>query len=78
MVTGSLANGSNVLPAGTTLADIIWVRPAPSQPAAARTVKVAGSKPGTSYIVTITGLAKACSCPGYGFRRTCKHLALAK
>ena len=41
-----------------------------------RVVKVDGSN-GKQYLVTIQGKVKSCNCTGYGFRRTCKHLALA-
>mgnify|MGYP000869372331 FL=1 len=42
----------------------------------ASVVIVQGSKPGTSYTVTIDrdGKATKCTCPGFGFRRTCKHI----
>jgi hypothetical protein len=64
-----------IVPEGTTLADLEWVKPKAQPIPASRTVTVAGSKPGTSYTVTVTGLAKRCSCPSYSYRRTCKHLA---
>ena len=41
-----------------------------------KVVKVDGSN-GKQYLVTIQGKVKSCNCTGYGFRRTCKHLALA-
>ena len=41
-----------------------------------RTVTVAGSK-GESYIVTITPRGKTCTCQGFGFRHTCKHVLAA-
>ena len=42
------------------------------------TVKqVPGSKPGTSYSVTKTGNTTTCSCVGFQYRRTCKHIAIA-
>lgn len=34
---------------------------------------VAGSK-GSSYTVTITPKGRTCTCPGFGFRNTCKHI----
>lgn len=43
-----------------------------------QTWTVDGSKPGTKYTVTKQGNKVTCSCPGYGFRRTCKHVAIAK
>jgi len=39
------------------------------------TMTVQGSK-GNTYIVTKEGNKKSCTCPGFGFRRTCKHLDL--
>ena len=34
---------------------------------------VSGSK-GSTYSVTIDGKQRSCTCPGYGFRRDCKHI----
>ncbi len=39
------------------------------------TITVQGSK-GNTYIVTKEGDRKSCTCPGFGFRRTCKHLEM--
>lgn len=39
-------------------------------------ITVQGSK-GNTYIVTKEGTKKSCTCPGFSFRRTCKHLELA-
>lgn len=75
MVTGSLANGSNIVPAGTTLADLIWVQARPVVTAApSQQYTVAGSAPGVTYTVTVTGAVRRCTCPNYSYRRTCKHL----
>lgn len=38
-------------------------------------ITVQGSK-GNTYIVTSENGKKTCTCPGFGFRRTCKHLEL--
>lgn len=38
-----------------------------------KTFGVKGSK-GDTYIVTIDGKNKNCTCAGFGFRRTCKHI----
>jgi plasmid maintenance system killer protein len=38
-----------------------------------RIYKVNGSK-GNVYTVTINGKYKNCTCPGFGFRRSCKHI----
>jgi hypothetical protein len=46
-----------------------------NKPQAPKTVKVAGSKPGVFYTLTIKADgSKGCSCPGYGFRGTCRHI----
>ena len=37
--------------------------------------QVAGSK-GASYTVTITPKGRTCTCPGFGFRNTCKHVTV--
>jgi hypothetical protein len=42
-------------------------------PAVPKYVKVKGSK-GNEYTLTITEDRIACSCPGFGFRHTCKHV----
>ena len=39
-----------------------------------RVVRVNGSN-GKEYLVTVQGKVKSCSCTGFSFRRTCKHLA---
>lgn len=39
-------------------------------------ITVQGSK-GNTYVVTKEGNKKSCTCPGFSFRRTCKHLELA-
>ena len=54
-------------------------KPVEAQPAGSnqpRVVRVEGSN-GKEYLVTVQGKVKSCNCTGYGFRRTCKHLALA-
>jgi len=38
-----------------------------------KTITVPGSK-GSSYVVTIDGHKKTCTCPGFSFRRNCKHI----
>lgn len=39
-----------------------------------RTVSISGSK-GSQYVVTIKdGAAISCTCPGFTFRKTCRHL----
>lgn len=41
------------------------------------TWKATGSK-GKTYIVTFDSGSWSCTCPGYGFRRRCKHVDLIK
>ena len=41
-----------------------------------KTLVVEGSKPGVTYTVTKVGNKVSCSCPGYGFRKTCKHCGM--
>jgi len=41
-----------------------------------KTVTVEGSK-GQKYVVTITPEGKTCTCPGFGFRHSCKHVLAA-
>lgn len=43
---------------------------------AARTLRVRGSK-GNEYVVTL-GPNPHCTCTGFGFRRTCKHITEAQ
>lgn len=38
-----------------------------------RVVQVEGSK-GQTYTVTISPQGKSCTCPGFGFRKSCKHV----
>ena len=61
------------LPVDTQISQFAWQQPEikPFQP----TIKhVEGSK-GKTYIVKSTPSGKwECSCPGYSFRRTCKHI----
>jgi hypothetical protein len=62
------------LPSNTTLAQLTWMRPIPAPSKPLMTKTVAGSK-GKSYTVTTlpTG-RKTCTCSGYTFRKTCKHI----
>lgn len=39
---------------------------------------VAGVKAGSTYIVTREGSRWACNCTGFGYRRTCSHVEIAK
>jgi hypothetical protein len=42
------------------------------------TVKISNSKGTDSYVVTYQRGMWSCSCPGFGFRRKCKHVDQAK
>lgn len=64
------------VPNGTTINDILWDKPeitAKPRPQSKSTV-VKGSK-GNEYIVTFNPVNKviSCTCPGYQFRKKCKH-----
>ncbi len=41
-----------------------------------RVVDIAGSK-GKTYQVTITPTGRSCTCSGYEFRKSCKHIGIA-
>lgn len=43
-----------------------------------KTVSVAGSKPGQSYLVTMNGSNTSCTCVGFGYRGDCKHIGIAR
>ena len=45
----------------------------PAIPESKRAYVIAGSK-GSTYSVTIDGNQRTCTCPGYGFRKDCKHI----
>ena len=44
-----------------------------AEPIEKRTIKVSGSK-GSTYLVTINGKYKSCTCAGFQFRRNCRHI----
>jgi hypothetical protein len=64
------------VPDGTTLENITWVRSQPSvkPPEKVRTIQV------KSYTLTIYGASGkvTCTCPGYTYRRKCKHVDMHK
>lgn len=72
---GSKPFTSPVVPEGTSLGDLIWLRDTKPLPDKQEYVTVQGSTPGMSYMVTYIGHRKVCTCPSYKFRRTCKHLS---
>jgi hypothetical protein len=43
-----------------------------------KTVSVPGSKPGSSYLVTVNGSNSSCTCVGFGYRGDCKHIRMAE
>jgi hypothetical protein len=43
-----------------------------------RSWTVPGSKPGQSYLVTREGARWSCNCVGFGYRRACNHVVIAK
>lgn len=54
------------------------LRKEPDPIKAPNTIVIEGSN-GNEYAVTIeNGVATSCTCPGYTFRKTCKHLAMAE
>ena len=56
-----------------TLDDVVWVRPAAPKPVQPKTQKVQGSKGNWYIITTHTTGKKSCTCPGFQYRRFCKH-----
>lgn len=67
------------VPRGTTLKDIVWDNPFPPapmiQPKPTRKF-VTGSK-GNKYVVTTWPNGnKTCTCDGFSYRRTCRHLGM--
>jgi hypothetical protein len=61
------------LPESTTLSQIVWQRPErPKVAEQMRTVK--GSNGNTYTITTLPTGRVTCTCPGFSYRRTCKHI----
>ena len=59
-------------------AHTLWQRPKHVEPPKPRVFEVANSKGNGFYQVTVGGLSgPTCTCPGFGFRRTCKHVDTA-
>ncbi len=52
---------------------IVEEREAPAQPADVTSYEVQGST-GNTYTVTDNGGTWTCTCPGFGWRRKCKHV----
>ncbi len=59
-----------LVPDGTTLDQVHWDRPV------IVTTKATMKVPGKSYTLTKFGNRVSCDCPGYTFRKTCKHQSL--
>lgn len=49
--------------------DVVQAKPVSTD----RVITIAGSK-GSTYHVSISGGKTTCSCPGFGFRKDCKHV----
>jgi hypothetical protein len=47
----------------------------PKQAPAERIIQIAGSK-GSTYFLTVGAKGRSCSCPGFSFRKSCKHTAM--
>jgi hypothetical protein len=70
------STGYPEIPEGTAPADIQWTSPSRTQPMQVRQVRQVQGRNGT-YTVTIDRHRVTCTCPGYTFRRTCKHVKAA-
>ena len=46
----------------------------PAPVASNRIVRVITGSKGSTYTVTVDGAQRTCTCPGYGFRKDCKHI----
>jgi len=57
---------------GKTESDDVYFAKPVQQPIAKETIEVEGSN-GKKYILEKLGGRYVCSCPGYQFRRSCKH-----
>lgn len=76
MIDGRVVSPATPVPVGTTLENITWMRPTVRQtPLAKRsTRRVTGSK-GKVYLVTTDEWGRQeCTCPGFTYRRNCKHV----
>ena len=61
------------VPHGTTISQVSWNKPKSVPQVKVETRTVTGSK-GNSYVITRGPSGKwSCTCPGYGFRKFCKH-----
>lgn len=63
----------STLPEHTTLAHLQWMKAAPKPIFQPKVRTVQGSKGNTYVIKTRPDGKEECSCPGYQYRRFCKH-----
>ena len=65
------------VPPDTTFDDLdkymVYKRPVFERPAGEKAWKVEGSK-GNVYTIKLSDGAYSCTCPGFGFRRKCRHI----
>lgn len=75
-INGKALNGqANVsVPSDTVLSQLTWSRPAASS---TPTLAVQHMRvPGKPYVITISGTRRTCTCPGFTYRKTCKHITM--
>ena len=65
------------VPLGTTLKDLKWIQKPNKPNASIETKTVEGSK-GNTYTLRKLNDKWTCSCPGFKFRRNCKHTKTMK
>ena len=65
---------STRLPESTSMAQLVWVKPEPAQIVSPSTRTVQGSGGKTYTITTLATGRQTCTCPGFSYRRTCKHI----
>lgn len=63
------------LPESTSVSQLVWVQPE-RQKVNASTKIVKGSKGITYTVTTLPTGRQTCTCPGFTFRRTCKHIGV--
>jgi len=65
------------VPADTTFDDLskymVFKRPEIKRPAGEKVWSIEGSK-GSLYTIKLSDGAYSCTCPGFGFRRKCRHI----
>jgi hypothetical protein len=64
------------LPDHTSVDQLVWVKPEPTVVASVKpsTRVVIGSKGQKYFVSTLPSGRTTCTCPGFSFRKTCKHL----